>query len=333
MRLLKLVSIVASVLLLAEGSLGQGCSTWNYQPPGSQLTAPYSDTAYHVWGSHSMNAFHTAMCTYQSTGGLNTSCGGYLTVGDIPTAKDTGVVWSLGEHVGGIVDVSGSSGGIGIPLTATAKAGVAVESCLLGVCSFSVSFTGVGGIGVSKGSPIWTKEDDYTASCVVERNGCPLILDVTGEGFHLTDAANGVATDMVIPGHRIRFAWTEKGSHNAFLWLDNHLFGNWTDQPPSENPNGFAALAVYDSNADGVIDSKDPVFKDLRLWIDSNHDGVVQPDELFTLSSLGVYSIALPYGQDKYVDEFGNHFRYRGHLRSAAANVDRTIYDVWLSTN
>lgn len=74
---------------------------------------------------------------------------------------------------------------------------------------------------------------------------------------------------------------------------------------------------MYDSNSDGVIDAKDPVFANLRLWIDANHDGVAQPAELFTLPGLGVYSIALHYVLDRYTDASGNVFRYRGKLREA----------------
>jgi hypothetical protein len=38
---------------------------------------------------------------------------------------------------------------------------------------------------------------------------------------------------------------------------------------------GFAALAAYDSNGDGVIDANDPIYSQLRLWVDGNHDGAV----------------------------------------------------------
>jgi len=137
---------------------------------------------------------------------------------------------------------------------------------------------------------------------------------------------------MVIPGHRMQFGWTRRGSHNAFLWLDNHLFGNYTEQPPSDDPNGFAALAVYDSNHDGVIDSHDPVFSKLRLWIDKNHDGVTQPDELSTLPELGVYSISLHYKTQRYFDANGNLFRYRSTLQGGPGE-DHTVYDVFLASD
>jgi len=117
-------------------------------------------------------------------------------------------------------------------------------------------------------------------------------------------------------------AWTAPGADNAFLALPaadglihngTQLFGNFTPQPPSVTPNGFAALAVYDQsadggNGDGVIDSRDAVFAWLRLWIDANHDGISQPEELHTLPSLGVNSISLSYKADRANGSVGQRF-------------------------
>lgn len=95
------------------------------------------------------------------------------------------------------------------------------------------------------------------------------------------------------------------------------LFGNFTPQPPSEHLNGYAALAVYDLNHDGVIDAQDPIYTSLRIWIDSNHDGVSQPEELHTLAELRVHSTSLHYRESRMTDQYGNRFRY-----TAAADID-----------
>jgi len=136
----------------------------------------------------------------------------------------------------------------------------------------------------------------------------PIIIDVDGHGFHLTSAENGVSFDMIGDGSREQIAWTSRGSTNAFLVLDRNgngiidngteLFGDHTPQPKSDHPNGFLALAQYDraengGNEDGKIDRQDAIFKDLRLWIDSNHDGISQQSEMFRLPSLNIHSLPL----------------------------------------
>lgn len=183
----------------------------------------------------------------------------------------------------------------------------------------------------------------------MEGTSSPIIVDTTGAGFSLTSSENGVMFDFYGNGHPIQMAWTSATSGDAFLALDrNHngtidsgkeLFGNITEQPPSPDPNGFLALAEFDKpenggNGDGIIDSRDAVFSHLLLWIDANHDGISQPNELHTLPELGVYSLALKYTESRRTDQSGNQFRYK-----AAVNPDpedgeskggRITYDVFL---
>jgi hypothetical protein len=176
--------------------------------------------------------------------------------------------------------------------------------------------------------------------------GCcvsPIVIDTLGTGFHLTSPAAGVMFDIRSNGHPVQMAWTAADSGNAFLALDrNHngkidnggeLFGNLTAQPVSANPNGYLALADFDANHDGIIDWRDPVYKDLLLWVDSNHDGISQPSELFHLWELGVYSISLKYREEPYVDQFGNGFRYRSVLnpreQDGESKDGRYTYDVF----
>jgi hypothetical protein len=142
--------------------------------------------------------------------------------------------------------------------------------------------------------------------------------------------------------------WTAKGADNAFLALPGadglvhdgtHLFGNFTPQPSSDHPNGFAALAVYDDpknggNGDGIIDSRDAVFDSLRLWIDANHDGICQPEEMHTLPSLDVNSISLKYREDDKTYQYGNQFRHRAHLNpDKPTDARKTVYDVFFVTS
>lgn len=99
-------------------------------------------------------------------------------------------------------------------------------------------------------------------------------------------------------GHRLKTHWPEKDHPGYFLALPNkegkvisnkELFGE-----SEEFKNGFLKLAVHDKNKDGVIDSKDPVFKKLVLWKDKSGKGVYVKKDAVPLASM-VKSINLGY--------------------------------------
>jgi hypothetical protein len=207
-----------------------------------------------------------------------------------------------------------------------------------------------GGGGHSSCSPL-SCEEGFAQSpdtCECEQIS-PIVIDIAGNGFELTSGAGGVEFDHNGDGVKEKLSWTASGSDDAFLVLEHNgngtidsgreLFGNFTPQrepPTGEERNGFLALAEFDrpangGNGDGLIKQTDAIFSSLRLWQDTNRNGVSEPSELHTLLELGLKTLHLDYKQSRRTDQYGNQFRYRAKVKDTHdAQLGRWAWDVFL---
>jgi len=183
----------------------------------------------------------------------------------------------------------------------------------------------------------------YLPTC--SRECSPIVMDVFDKGFHFTDISKGVKFRVSPNGPRLQMSWPDQSARNGWLVLDRNgngviddfseMFGNMTPQPPSSNKNGYLALAVFDlpsngGNGDGIIDNRDSVYQHLRIWVDDNHNGISEPNELYKLVDLGIISTSLKYWRSDYVDSNGNAFRFRSTIvDSGGRSKDQITYDVF----
>lgn len=170
----------------------------------------------------------------------------------------------------------------------------------------------------------------------------PIILDLDGDGIIRTvGLTSGVNFDHAADGFAERTGWVAPDDgllvwdRNANGTIDSgrELFGSETLLPNGMKAvNGFEALKAFDANGDGAIDANDPVYAQLRVWVDGNTDGRNAEGELLTLEAAGVQSINLHYTNSSFVDAQGNAHRQVGSYTTTDGQT-RAATDVWFTSD
>ncbi|MEO5347676.1 MAG: tandem-95 repeat protein, partial [Magnetococcus sp. YQC-9] len=128
----------------------------------------------------------------------------------------------------------------------------------------------------------------------------PLVLDLNGDGIHLTlPSEHSSGFGMSPDGSRIRVGWIDQA--DGFLVQDLNGNGRIDDITEmfsefyghSRHASGMEALSTLDANHDGVVDQKDPGFGSLSVWRDGNGDGRTDAGELFPLDAWNLTAISL----------------------------------------
>jgi hypothetical protein len=130
----------------------------------------------------------------------------------------------------------------------------------------------------------------------------PIVLDLNGDGVSTQSIAAGVQFDLLAQGQAVNTGWVSATdgllardlNGDGVINSGAELFGSATTLANGQTaPDGYSALNELDSNHDGVINSQDAAFKDLRVWVDANADGVTEQGELKTLAQLNISQLSL----------------------------------------
>ena len=251
-------------------------------------------------------------------------------IGDAADVVDVGVTvgsayqkYKDGDYMGASDDLgkwgAGTLASMGMAAGATYLLGAAGVAMMgpLGIAAVLATGAAYGMLGQEVGKSLWDGlfgwlYGDYNSASSAQSPRDPLAIDLGALGIELTSVKDGVHFDLDKNGFAEKTAWI--GIEDGFLVLDRNgngriddggeLFG---DQVILSNGfvsvSGFEALKDLDLNGDGIIDSNDKAFDELRIWIDSTHDGLSQSGELKTLRELGIESISLEVTDEKVVDD------------------------------
>ncbi|MEF8733040.1 MAG: SdrD B-like domain-containing protein [Candidatus Accumulibacter meliphilus] len=163
----------------------------------------------------------------------------------------------------------------------------------------------------------------------------PIVIDLNGDGIHTISRADSQGTfDLLGTGAGIKSGWLS--GEDGFLVIDGNANDRIDDISEmfggSQKGDGFAKLASFDSNRDGVVDASDADFASLKVWQDANGNHQTDAGELISLADAGVLSLSLDFTELPFRDAQDNlHLERSSATLSDGAVVDMT--DVYLNVS
>ena len=150
--------------------------------------------------------------------------------------------------------------------------------------------------------------DEFNKANTVVQLSDPLLVDLDGDGvISTTTAEDGKYFDNQSDGFAEKMAWVDENdgmfvidkNNNGTIDNGNEIFGdNYVKTNGSFAKDGFDVLKDLDSNNDGIINSNDEQFNNIKIL---KGDGT-----LLTLEEAGIQSINLSKSNTNKTDESGN---------------------------
>ncbi|HRD93463.1 MAG TPA: SdrD B-like domain-containing protein, partial [Accumulibacter sp.] len=156
----------------------------------------------------------------------------------------------------------------------------------------------------------------------------PIVIDLDGNGIQTVSRANSGGTfDLFGNGSAVQSGWVAGGE--GFLAVDKNGNGRIDDIGElfggTGKGAGFAQLASYDSNGDGLVSALDSAFAVLAIWRDANGNHQTDAGELMTLAEAGVASLDVHHTDLPFLDRQDNvHLERSSATMSDGRTVDMT---------
>ncbi len=143
---------------------------------------------------------------------------------------------------------------------------------------------------------------------VAKQSYDPLVIDLNNDGFDMNSKENGVYFDL--DGNKLKEKTAWASDNDAILAIDineNGKIDNGAEllgddyilEDGTRTKSALEALASFDKNGDGIINSNDEGYDKLLVWNDSNQNGISESDELKKLEDYNITAIHLSDKQSR----------------------------------